>query len=838
MKAFLSHSSTDKPFVEEVGKLLGRQHYLLDRHQFDIGQNFKHEIARCLALAETLVLFASSEAIKSDWVSYELDIAEDKRLAGLLSEAIVFLLGDVTHSDLQPWLRKGLVVSAKSPSAVAREIAQVLDKRLGATRSSYFFGRSTERDRISKALNPIAKELPRILALWGLPGIGRKTLLEDVARSYLQYKDFVALEVENGDELPDLLFKLAEEKEFWADAKSLKLLGETIQAESHDKSLERLDRYLTQSSDRSFLTLVDTGGLITEDGNPSNACHSIIEVVAKNRGLYLGMIIKRMPSGLAGPQAAYSGIVCEHVKSLSSDDIEHLLVKILSDKGVRFDGHQIKTLAEHVRGYPPAAYYAGELASRGGLDLLLSEPRPMIDFRTRVLSAALNGVESKSAKAIALELLAFYSPMPYAVIGEVTGLDPSELAKILGELINCSVLEVNEDGFYRVSEPLVEASQHLFDRWKTPHIKIAKSLQSYVTNVGIERGGLTVLRSLYRARQLASLEPTNDEISFPADLVRLTEELYHQREYDRAIEIGEQALIIRPENIDARSFLVRAHAQLGNYPEATTQVVKLRELGILKEYYFLLGFIARLQADLPEAIRNYEEALNRGRKGVAINRELASCYFHSANFPKAKEHLLAAQNSSDRKNRYVVDLLVTIAVADGDEAVARKALVDLKEVDKLGFYLHRSSTVEFRFGSKELATSLAQEAIEVTNRPPFAMLSQRIKCEIATGELANAAGHLREAEYRFNATQRDHLLSLRCKWELASNEVLNADALWRQISNKEKPSVKALRREVVTGLLAESNPGSHEHSQLEIELSSLTQAVGHLAWDVFEETID
>ena len=838
MKAFLSHSSTDKPFVEEVGKLLGRQHYLLDRHQFDIGQDFKHEIARCLASAETFVLFASGEALKSHWVSYEIDIAEDKRLTGLLSDALVFLLGEVTHLDLPPWLSKGLVVSAKSPSAVAREIAQVLDKRLGATRSTYFFGRGAERDRISRALNPIAKELPRILALWGLPGIGRKTLLEDVARNYLQYKDFVALEVENGDELPDLLFKLAEEKEFWADVKSLKLLGDTIRAEPEEASLERLEKYLTNSSDRSFLTLVDMGGLVTEDGGSSKVCRAIIEVASRNKGLYLGMVLKRMPSGLTGPQATSAGVVCEPVKALSGDDIEHLLVKVLSDKEVRFDGPQIKMLAEFVRGYPPAAYYAGELAASGGLDLLLSEPRPMIDFRTRVLSAALNGVESRSSKANVLEVLAFYSPLPYAVVGEATGLSAAALAQILSELINRSVLEVNEDGFYRVSDPLVEAAQHLFDRWKTPHLKIAKALQKFVTDVGVERGGLTVLRSLYRARQLARLEATDDEISFPADLVRLTEDFYHQREYDRAIEIGEQALIIRPDNIDARSFLVRAHAQLGNFPEAVVQVQKLRDLGALKEYYFLLGFSARLQSNLPEAIRNYEEALKRGRKGVAINRELASCYFHSGNFPKAKEHLLTAQSSSDRKNRYVVDLLVTIAVADGDEAVARKALIDLEEVDKRGFFLHRSSTVEFRFGSKVIAREMARQAIEATSRPPFAMLSQRIKCEIATDELPEAATHLREAEQRFNITQRDSLLALKCKWELANGEVLNAESLWQQIAIKEKASMKALRREVVIALLSMARVDNGGKAQLEIELSSLTQAVGQLEWDAFGEMID
>ncbi|GHS83137.1 hypothetical protein PAGU2196_39710 [Pseudomonas sp. PAGU 2196] len=838
MKAFLSHSSNDKPFVEEVGRLLGRQHYFLDKHEFEIGQGFKEEIARCLASAETFVLFASRDALKSSWVSYEIDIAEDKRISGLLSDALVFLMGDVTHKDLPPWLTKGLVVSATSPSSVSRSIARILDKRLGASRSKYFFGRGTERDRISKALNPIASELPRLVTLWGLPGIGRKTLLEDVARSYLQYKDFVSLEVESGDELSDLLFKLAEEKEFWADITSLKALGDQIRSESIPEQEARLEKYLASSSDRSFLTLVDAGGLLTEDGDATGVCRSLVEAVSKDRGLYIGMIFRRMPGGLVGPQSAYAGVVCESVRALPSDDIERLLVKVLSERQIKFDAPQIKSLAEFVRGYPPAAYYAGELAAREGLDLLLGEPRPMIDFRSRVLAAQLNGVENKAPKGSVLEILAFYSPLPYAVIGECTGLSSSVLAAAIAELIHCSVLEVNDDGFYRVSEPLVESSQNLFDRWKTPHVKVAKALQTYVEEAGIERGGIDLLRSLYRAKQMARLGSDGDELSFPADLVKLTQDFYHQREYDRSIEIGEQATALRPDNVDALSFLVRAYAQMGDFKTAVEKAQKVRELGSIKEFYFLHGFIARLKSDIPEAIRNYEEALARGRKGVAINRELASCYFHSANFPKAKEYLIAAQGSSERKNRYVVDLLVIIATADGDEETARKALADLELVDKKGFYLHRASSVEFKFGSKVEATSLAREAVEHTTRPPFAMLSQRIKCEIAINDLEPAALHLREAEQRFNSTQRDSLLALRCKWELASGEVENADAYWRQIHNKEKPAIKALRREVVQGLIDQEREGSEEHQKLVAEFLDLTNAIGQVDWSTFTDAMD
>lgn len=835
MKAFLSHSSTDKPFVEEVGKLLGRQHYLIDRQQFDVGQDFKSEIVRCLAVADTLVLFASEAALKSPWVTYEMDISENNRIHGILKDALVFLLGDVSHSDLPPWLQKGLVMPAAAPKAVARDIAKTLDKRLGATRSRYFFGRGNERNLLEEKLNPIGGDLPRVIALWGLPGIGRKTLMEDTARNLLQYKHFVIVDVESGDNLSDLAFKLAAQFEFYKDVPALKALGEQIRSEDQPVLLARLESYLSQSGDRTFLTFVDFGGLVDNDGNATDICRAILDIVAKDNGLYLGLVLRRPLADIIGPHSAYSGVVREHVKALHNEDVERLLVKVLSDRKIKFETKQLKSLAEYVRGYPPAAYYAADLAEHGGLDLLLSEPRPMINFRSRILSASLNGVDKPSPNASILEVLAFYSPLPLGVIGESTGLTAAPLADALRNLLDSSILEIDSEGFFLVSEPLVESAQNMFDRWKVPHARIAKALENFIKEVGVERGGLTLVRGLFRAARLANLDVSDSEMSFPADLVRLTEELYHQREYERAVEIGQHALGFRPENLDARSFVVRALAQLGKVTEAKQQLQKVRELGWLRDFYFLAGFIDRLDGKLAEAIQNYEDALKRGRRGVAIHRDLASCYFHLGNLEKAKEHLTLAQKGSDRINRYVVDLFITIAVASDDEIGAREGLSQLEEVDKPEFFLHRSSTVEFRFGAREKARDLARQAVAITKRPTFAMLSQLIKCEIATYDLAEAASHINEAEHRFGARRRDVLLGLRCKWELANEQFANADAIWQQLSDKDKPVHKALRRDIVEGLLSQVGLGATESAALERELAVLKEAVGTSDWDIYDE---
>ncbi|KVM60163.1 hypothetical protein WJ58_08420 [Burkholderia ubonensis] len=115
------------------------------------------------------------------------------------------------------------------------------------------------------------------------------------------------------------------------------------------------------------------------------------------------------------------------------------------------------------------------------------------------------------------------------------------------------------------------------------------------------------------------------------------------------------------------------------------------------------------------------------------------------------------------------------------------------------------------------------------------MLSQRIKCEIATFDLTNAAKHLNEAEHRFGGARRDVLLGLRCKWEIANEQFLNADAYWQQLSDKNRPVHRALRRDIVAGLLSQHRAEAAEMAALEKELDELMKSVGSIDWDAYDD---
>lgn len=75
VKAFLSHSSTDKEIVREIKKKLTRACTFFDEDCFLPGDDFRETIISHIGKANLFVLFASKASLNSSWVKFELDTA-------------------------------------------------------------------------------------------------------------------------------------------------------------------------------------------------------------------------------------------------------------------------------------------------------------------------------------------------------------------------------------------------------------------------------------------------------------------------------------------------------------------------------------------------------------------------------------------------------------------------------------------------------------------------------------------------------------------------------------------------------------------------------------------
>ena len=386
----------------------------------------------------------------------------------------------------------------------------------------------------------------------------------------------------------------------------------------------------------------------------------------------------------------------------------------------------------------------------------------------------------------------------------------------------------DEDGRCRLAEPLVDSIHRVVGGIEyINHAKLARAIEDYIIGSDAVEKRLDLARALFRSQVLGGVGGNETSVRLASDLIRLTEDFYHQQDYANAVKYGEIAIESRPSNIHARNYYVRALVKFEQFEEAEEQITELRELGALRDAYFLEGFMERRREHLKVAIAAFEEAVRRGRRGVAVHRELADCYFRIGNLPKARQHIDMAQGR-DTENRYVVDLQIQIAIHQGDEETARNRLEVLKIVDNEPFYLHRLSTAEYAFGRISAAYEAAADAFSSHNRPTLAMVSQLIKCEIEIGRGDEAAEHIQYLQRRFPRVKHDIKTGLRCKWEISQRQYKNAKTLWGQLRDKSKTVHKALLRDTLRGLahdLAVDDPMRTDYEEelvrLDAELQSL-----------------
>ena len=74
--AFISHSSKNKPLVEELFKKLGANNCVVDKYTFETGAKTIEEIFGNLQRTDLFVLIISSAALESNWVKKEVKFSK------------------------------------------------------------------------------------------------------------------------------------------------------------------------------------------------------------------------------------------------------------------------------------------------------------------------------------------------------------------------------------------------------------------------------------------------------------------------------------------------------------------------------------------------------------------------------------------------------------------------------------------------------------------------------------------------------------------------------------------------------------------------------------------
>jgi len=816
IKAFLSHSTTDKQFVRSVAQQLGRQFCLVDEQAFDSATTFKASIEKHLDETSVFVLFASSASIKATWVNFEIDEAAHRVIEKTIARSLVIIIDSaIDHTALPPWLRRAKVIRTNVPKFAAREIRQHIDDLLRVEQHQFFEGRTDDLSRFQKLITPIDQPPPRVIAIYGLPSIGRRTFLSVAAQVALSFSRVVVVGVAEGDSLADIAIRIANEIEPYSTRAGFEAIVESIKKSTDAELLDRIIADLrAATANRELPAVCDEGGLLTADGLFTTPVQSIISAVQKDSQLYLCLVSSRKPT---------SEIPAQRLDPLLHDDIRRLVARIAASTTppMVLEAHQISDLADYINGYPPSAYYAVSLASEYGIGPILADKNRLVDFRTRVFIRFLRQRKFVDADRAILSVLARYSAIPLEALHPVVKLDERVVAQRLMTLIDHSLVVVGNSGLYSIADPIADAVLREFVD-SIDHTAMYHSLESLIADPDLNMPRLSLYRMLFRAGALAGLD-TATLFHLSSDLIRMAEAFYHQQDYARSIEYGRLAVRERPDSVSARDYFIRALAQESHWDDALKELEQFGKLAPERDLHYLKGFIDRKRGKLKSAISHYLAAKKAGRTGVAIQREIAYTYYLDNNLVEAKRYLASALAGKD--NRIALDLAIQIATREKNESEARGALVKLEALEQEAFFKHRVSTVEMRFGQLAAALSAAQGAVSSArnNRPRFGMLAQLATCQIYSAKFDDAERTIEKLETRYKHQRIDVRLGLSCRLEIARGRFAKALQILANIQDVSGAVYKAMRRDALAGDLETSALPDETRAAYQMEVDGLNK---------------
>lgn len=223
IKAFLSHSSAQKTFVEHVAQYLGLDNCFIDNKTFENGMLTIEEIIETIGKSSIFVFFISKEALESQWVKDELSNVRDFVDEGLIRFLPFIIDPNISHDDsrIKPWIRKDYNLQLyTNPILVERRIKEEIRELSWREfpdlqkKETLFQGRDEELALLKRKYYDGNMSCRRCLIISGFPpGIGRKKLLTEYIKSELaptKSKSYepILVNLDETSSIEDLLFQL------------------------------------------------------------------------------------------------------------------------------------------------------------------------------------------------------------------------------------------------------------------------------------------------------------------------------------------------------------------------------------------------------------------------------------------------------------------------------------------------------------------------------------------------------------------------------------------------------------------------------------------------------
>lgn len=669
-KAFISHSSADKPLVEDVAKLVSAARWEIDSHTFEGGKRSADEIMAALKRSDLFVLIASANSMGSDWVKSELEVAQHLLLSRQIGGVLVFIIDGTSAEELPDWIRMHVFVRTSSPVRIANLIrSKLFDLDSGkGIRPKPFVQRTKIRGEIEKRIADLSHQI-RALYVSGVDGIGRRSIVTDTLKSLFPSVDLVGIQisVSDGEGLLEAFNKLhfAWARPTVAEAKAFfdEVAGYTKQ-QLVEKTTELLDAI---SEQKMLIWLKFDYDILDDNGNFQPDFQLLLRSL-KSRRPTVVLCAKRLPR--FQEQRRLNNVGFFKVDSMTDEESKRLWVYALDYLEFEdADANFVNFLQGHVTGHPAMIWTAAEYVAVAKKPAVEANPRELIETLRSLSISLVDGLDlSKTSKRL------------LTLFDELGAVDPVDLIEICGEPDQSVAESVN----HLMSLGLLETEgDHL---QLAPYFRNARFRKQFSAETD---GFLAEARR--RLLSLTSTYTSDDNISFATIDVALTNAIsqgnaiplgleravvgshylrvarvsYDREKYDDTVTFATGALAKRytltdEAVVECLRLLGMAAIRTGDrdsLENALQELMKMATQQACRHVHFIKGFDARWNGDFDMAETEFGETLKINPKDTHALREIAQLLVVREDYPLAERYAREALARTPG-SPYVIDILL------------------------------------------------------------------------------------------------------------------------------------------------------------------------------------
>ena len=754
MRAFLSHSSKDKGFVEGVARELKPGTFELDAQTFDAGLVNSSAIVAALRRCDLFCLFLSASSVTSAYVEFETLLGVEFLARGQITRFMAICIDDQAFAQASSVVRFFNVRKSVNVESTARLIQGTLVAAASrAVLSTHpFIGREAALRELERQVVDPQKPATKALFVSGNFGSGRRTLLQQFYQNQFPEvgRIFPYVKIDEFAGLEELYRRLLAALRPSITARDLinRITAFTIAA-AEEKRRQIADLINSVLAAREAVFFVDTGGLLTDAGAFQPEIASVLALLHDRPHPPLAMIAPRMvPLRFRDfvRDIAYVGL-----KSLDREDADRLAKRLFRDSTATATPAQLSEIVALADGHPYNFYRIVEEAEQRGIEPFLANPAEFLNWKHRQSSEYLSRMVLSHEEILLLSLLTLLPSLDFQAMVDALPIDAAVASEALLRLSNLHIVE-HADEIFTVSPPLRIAVER-DKRIDMPADLRSKALKVLAGTLAIRLDEGSARLDLVDTAVLSSIEsglpvgPLAAAFLLPSHYVWLAQKNYEQKHYPESIRLAKEGLkgsdrLSVAGLVAACRFMCLAAARIAETETFDEGIRRLEAVAgdewARSNIAFLRGFSARFRGNLPAAEESFRESYRLSPGNTSTAREIAAICLARGNLDEAESFAREARGYASR-NPYVIDILIAVLIkklgrsAMGNVEV-REMLDALKAVGEEGgrsFYTTRRAELEHLWGDNRLARTLIEEAIV---RTPSIFEPRRIYAEILLKE--------------------------------------------------------------------------------------------------------